>query len=113
MYAEPKRIATEVFATLPDEFRKPQASSEWHSQQPAGMPGHSLLEGPSFDKHGNLWCVGDGGDKPRVLWKMPLGAPVASVLLADVDGDGKCEIIASVGDGTVYVLGPANAKDAR
>jgi len=57
MYAEPRRIKTEVFATLPDEFRQPQASSEWHAQQPAGMPSHSLLEGPSFDRHGNLWCV--------------------------------------------------------
>lgn len=57
MYAEPKRIQPEVFARLPDEFRQPQASSEWHRHQPSGMPGHSLLEGPSFDAEGNLWCV--------------------------------------------------------
>jgi gluconolactonase len=57
MYAEPKRIATKVFARLPDEFRHAEASSEWHRHQPHGMPGHSLLEGPSFDTQGNLWCV--------------------------------------------------------
>lgn len=57
MYAEPKRIATEIFATLPDEFRRSGEGSEWHRYQPAGMPRHSLLEGPSFDTRGNLWCV--------------------------------------------------------
>jgi len=58
MYAAPPVVETEVFARLPDEFRKSgHGSSEWFHQQPARLSAHSLLEGPSFDIDGNLYCV--------------------------------------------------------
>ena len=41
-----------------------------------------------------------------VVWRKQFDDPVAAVILADVNGDGKSEILASVGDGYVYVLGP-------
>jgi gluconolactonase len=57
MFAPPKIIQTEVFTRLPEEFRRAAPDNEWGAAQPAGSPPHSLLEGPSFDRDGNLWCV--------------------------------------------------------
>lgn len=57
MYAAPPAIQAEVFARLPDIFRKPEGTSEWHRYQPGNQPPHSLLEGPSFDAQGRLYCV--------------------------------------------------------
>lgn len=53
----PKDIATTVFARLPDEMRGQNHNNEWVRAQPSGSPADSLLEGPSFDLKGNLWCV--------------------------------------------------------
>jgi len=57
MYAAPPAIRAQVFTRLPDEFRKPEGTSEWHRYQPGNQPPHSLLEGPSFDTQGRLYCV--------------------------------------------------------
>jgi gluconolactonase len=53
----PKDLSTSVFARLPEEFRKADPNNEWARYQPKGSPARSLLEGPSFDRNGNLWCV--------------------------------------------------------
>ena len=53
----PRDLTTSVFARLPDEFRKADPDNEWARYQPKGSPSRSLLEGPSFDRDGNLWCV--------------------------------------------------------
>jgi hypothetical protein len=52
---------------------------------------------------GVLRAVRDGGE---VLWTKAFDGPLGTPLLADLDGDGKLEAVVSVGDGTVYVLGP-------
>ena len=57
MYAPPDEIDTEVFAALPNDLRLEGRRSAWLEGQPGPPPGHSLLEGPSFDRAGNLWCV--------------------------------------------------------
>jgi gluconolactonase len=57
MFAPPKDITTEIFARLPDAFRGVDPRNEWVAAQPVGSPPHSVLEGPSFDRDGNLWCV--------------------------------------------------------
>ncbi|NYT78936.1 SMP-30/gluconolactonase/LRE family protein [Alcaligenaceae bacterium] len=57
MYAVPPSIDAQEFARLPDSLRKPEATSEWHRHQPGHQPAHSLLEGPSFDAQGRLYCV--------------------------------------------------------
>jgi len=56
-YAPPPVIKTSLFARLPDELRTADADHPWVAAQPAGAPPHSLLEGPSFDREGNLYCV--------------------------------------------------------
>ena len=57
LFASPKDVATSVFARLPDALKDADANNEWVAGQPLGMPARSLLEGPSFDREGNLWCV--------------------------------------------------------
>lgn len=52
MYPAPPAVTAEVFARLPEELRvrvNPAVRS--------GIARDSLLEGPSFDREGNLYCV--------------------------------------------------------
>jgi gluconolactonase len=56
-YKPPQDLPTTVFARLPDELRTAGPDNEWVKGQPGGTPLTSLLEGPSFDRDGNLWCV--------------------------------------------------------
>ncbi|MBL29566.1 MAG: gluconolactonase [Rhodospirillaceae bacterium] len=57
MFAPPPAIEAEVFTRLPEPLRKTGHYSEWREGQPGAQPEHSLLEGPSFDLEGNLYCV--------------------------------------------------------
>ena len=57
LFAAPKVIETTIFARLPDGLKNADGTNEWVARQPLGTPAGSLLEGPSFDKEGNLWCV--------------------------------------------------------
>ena len=61
MFAPPRMIKAEVFARLPDKFRRAGTESDWLQKQlksiGGGFPTHSFLEGPSFDRDGNLYCV--------------------------------------------------------
>ena len=49
-------IKTEVFMSMPAKFRKKQRT-KWSDPNRQGAPVDSFLEGPSFDRQGNLWCV--------------------------------------------------------
>ncbi len=55
MFAAPPVIETEVFARLPDALRI-QAETPWSRRRGSGLL-HSFLEGPSFDRAGNFYCV--------------------------------------------------------
>ncbi len=57
MFSPPTDVQTTVFARLPDELKSAGPDNEWVARQPLGAPAGSLLEGPSFDRDGNLWCV--------------------------------------------------------
>ena len=56
MFAAPPLIDTEIYARLPDELRIADTPTAW-SDARGGPPLHSFLEGPSFDRDGNLYCV--------------------------------------------------------
>jgi len=56
-FSPPQEIETEVFAELPAEFRKQGNPSPWLKAQLRGRDLHSLLEGPTFDRAGNLYVV--------------------------------------------------------
>ncbi|MBO9513229.1 MAG: SMP-30/gluconolactonase/LRE family protein [Variovorax sp.] len=57
MFAPPQDIATEVFARVPASLRKPKADNEFNRVQFAGHHAESFLEGPVFDRAGNLYVV--------------------------------------------------------
>lgn len=57
MFSAPPVLQAEVFARLPDELRLKDRRSEFVDIHPGHVPKHSLLEGPSFDRDGNLFCV--------------------------------------------------------
>ena len=52
----PVRIKTEVHLRLPDKFRKRQRT-EWSDPNRLGQEVDCFLEGPSFDREGNLYFV--------------------------------------------------------
>jgi len=55
MYPPAQHLDTEVFARLPEALHLTDRPSTWLAARHASM--HSFLEGPSFDRAGNLWCV--------------------------------------------------------
>src|SRR5918996_2691464 len=56
MYAAPPVLETKVFSAMPEKFKKMGAHSEWVEKRGAG-PVHSFIEGPSFDREGNLFIT--------------------------------------------------------
>ncbi len=54
---------------------------------------------------GILYVYRDAGDHPDEVWRKEFDGPVGTPLLADINGDGKSEMIVSLGDGNVVVLG--------
>lgn len=57
MFEPPKIIETTVFAHLPDKYRLTGKQTPWLKLQRRGENLHSFLEGPSFDRAGNLYVV--------------------------------------------------------
>ena len=96
MFAAPPDIETRVFARLPDEFRRPNTRSHWADLQMRGAELESFLEGPSFDRAGNLYVV----DIPygRIFRVSP---DAAWTLVAEYDGEPNGLKIHR--DGTIYI----------
>jgi gluconolactonase len=57
MFAPSPVIETKVFARLPDKFRRKDKDNAWAIVNRRGIPVDSFMEGPSFDKSGNLYIV--------------------------------------------------------
>ena len=51
-----KKLQVQRFASLPAKFRKKRRTA-WSDPNRQGAPVDSFLEGPAFDRKGNLWCV--------------------------------------------------------
>ena len=56
LFAPPEVIRTEVFARVPDHLRRPRRT-DWSDVILGGREVDCFLEGPSFDKDGNLYVV--------------------------------------------------------
>lgn len=56
MYAPPKPIPATLFTSMPETFRR-KRRSKWGDFNAAGQELDSFLEGPSFDRAGNLWVT--------------------------------------------------------
>ncbi|MGY4512975.1 SMP-30/gluconolactonase/LRE family protein [Bradyrhizobium sp. USDA 3650] len=82
MYTPPEEIKTEVFARLPDKFRRKDLDNAWSLVNRRGLVADSFLEGPSFDRDGNLYIV----DIPygRIFRISPAGE---FTLVAEYDGE--------------------------
>ena len=55
-FQEIKKVEVRRFTSLPAKFRK-KGRTAWSDPNRQGTPVDSFLEGPSFDRQGNLWCV--------------------------------------------------------
>ena len=56
LYPPPKTIKAEVFARVPDGLRK-KVRTAWADINKGGQICDAFLEGPSFDRAGNLWVT--------------------------------------------------------
>ena len=57
MYAAPPSVEARVFARIPERFHRKNARSDWTNTQFHGNDAPTFLEGPSFDRDGNLYVV--------------------------------------------------------
>ncbi len=51
-----EKLEVSPFTSLPEAMRRPQRTA-WSDANRQGAPVDSFLEGPSFDRDGNLYCV--------------------------------------------------------
>jgi gluconolactonase len=56
LYPPPAVLTAEVFTRLPEKFRRP-VRTVWADTNRGGEAIDSFLEGPSFDRAGNLWVT--------------------------------------------------------
>ena len=56
MFAAPPNVTAEVFTLLPDTFKMGERRSKWLDKK-GHPPRDSFLEGPAFDRAGNLYVV--------------------------------------------------------
>lgn len=82
LYPPPAIVHAEVFARLPDQYRRSGRRSAWADVNKRGETLHSFLEGPAFDAAGNLWLV----DIPwgRIFRLSPEGE---FTVMAEYDGE--------------------------
>jgi len=78
----PEKLATTVFARLPDRLRVTGRASRWAEKHRRQVTG-SFLEGPSFDRRGNLYVVDVAFG--RILRISPDGTDID--VIADYDGE--------------------------
>ncbi|MFY2945659.1 SMP-30/gluconolactonase/LRE family protein [Achromobacter xylosoxidans] len=56
-FPQPPQVAQlDAWSAMPDHFRRPQRS-DWADANRGGAPVDSFLEGPVFDRHGNLYVT--------------------------------------------------------
>ena len=53
----PRLIETKVFSAMPENFRRKDVRTEWADANRPGHPTDCFIEGPSFDREGNLYIV--------------------------------------------------------
>jgi len=57
LYPPPQDLKTSVFTTVPDAFSDRELRSDWIDANKPGQKVPSFLEGPSFDRSGNLFVT--------------------------------------------------------
>ena len=82
LFPPPEVVKTEVFASVPERYRKKNVVTHWVETHRNGAPTDCFLEGPSFDRAGNLYVT----DIPfgRIFRISPAGE---FDLVAEYDGE--------------------------
>ncbi len=57
LHPSPSIVTSEVFTRLPEHYRNEGHQSDWVDANKPGQRVHSFLEGPSFDRDGNLYVT--------------------------------------------------------
>lgn len=57
LYPPPADYPCEVWTAMPDEFRRPGQVPDWALANKQGHPADCFLEGPSFDRNGDLYVT--------------------------------------------------------
>lgn len=57
LYPPPQDIVAGIWTEIPDEYRIRDRESDWTRGNRPGQHLHSFLEGPCFDREGNLWIT--------------------------------------------------------
>lgn len=57
LYGPPQDLTSEIWTTVPDAFRRRGDTPEWGRGNRPGQEIHSFLEGPSFDRDGQLYVT--------------------------------------------------------
>ena len=115
MFAAPPLIDTEIYARLPDELRIADTPTAW-SDARGGPPLHSFLEGPSFDRDGNLYCVvrlplhAQGTFKCGMFLQLSGGLAGPDGMAIGADGS---LVVVHAGFGTVWVFDSLGEPVAR
>jgi gluconolactonase len=54
---QPKIIEAAIFTRLPEQYRRKNVRTAWADANRGGAPTEAVLEGPVFDRHGNLYVT--------------------------------------------------------
>ena len=100
MYAAPPSVEAKLFTTIPERFYKP-GSNRWIDIQLLGARTPVYLEGPAFDRAGNLWVV-------DIPWGRLFKVTPEGEVSCEIEYDGEPNGLAFHKDGRVFV---ADAKN--
>lgn len=96
MYPAPPVLQTTVFARIPDAWRITGRGNRWIEVQRGGAPTDCFLEGPSFDRAGNLYVV-------DVAWGRIFRISPAGAVELFTEYDGEPNGLKIHADGRIFV----------
>src|SRR6266853_1334871 len=107
--APPRLIGTEVFSSMPDDYRRKGVRTDWADANRPGQPTDCFIEGPSFDADGNLYIVDIPFGRifkiaPDGKWSLVLD-PTETVLFVAMTRDNAVWRLPFMKDGSVSKVG--------
>jgi gluconolactonase len=100
VYAAPPSIEADIFVTIPEEFHK-RGSNRWLDVQLHGAPTPVFLEGPTFDRDGNLWLV-------DIPWGRLFKVTPDRKVTCEIEYDGQPNGLAFHRDGRLFIADAQN-----
>lgn len=101
MYAAPPRKTMEIYATIPQKFHITGKRSNWIDVQLHGAETPVFLEGPAFDRHGNLWVV-------DIPWGRLFRVDTQGVVHCELEYDGEPNGLTFHPDGRAFIADNKN-----